>query len=535
MEQYVKYLRKSRFDRDYAELSVEDTLKRHEAILDKVAEDRGYYIAKTYYEVVSGESIAARPEIQKMLEEVSAGIYAGVLVVDLERLARGNGADQAYISQVFQYSSTKIVTPSKTYDPSNEFDEEYFEFGLFMSRREYKTINRRLIRGRDSSASEGKYISSIAPYGYQKVKLPNEKGFTLEPHPDEAPHIKMIFEMFLNHAGTKVIANYLNDNNVPTRHGDLWTYSTITNIITNPVYMGKIRRGWSQQIKTIENGKVKKRIKRKKNIEDYKMFDGLHEALITEEQFMLAQQIRLEKQPALKVRDEFELQNAFVGLLFCSTCGKRIARTTASKSRDSRARFRCVNSRSCHNVSADYDAVEKEIISALREWLKGYRIKIDTVGYAKEIAALRSQNMKLTAELQKLNAQLENAYNLVEQGAYTLAVFKSRQEKLNASVEEVTAQISENDLIIARMVQSDKSKSSLIPQAETLLSSYDEMTNEERNALLKEILQKIEYKKGANGHIEIDLYPRLPKSKAAPHNSGAQIAQSEFSSDCLKI
>ena len=79
MEQYVRYLRKSRFDRDYAELSIEETLKRHEAILDKLAKDRGYHIAKTYYEVVSGESIAARPEIQKMLEEVSAGIYDGVL------------------------------------------------------------------------------------------------------------------------------------------------------------------------------------------------------------------------------------------------------------------------------------------------------------------------------------------------------------------------------------------------------------------------------------------------------------------------
>ena len=96
MEQYVKYLRKSRFDRDYAELSIEETLKRHEAILDKLAAQRGYYIAKTYYEVVSGESIAARPEIQKLLEEVNAGFYAGVLVVDVERLARGNGADQAY-------------------------------------------------------------------------------------------------------------------------------------------------------------------------------------------------------------------------------------------------------------------------------------------------------------------------------------------------------------------------------------------------------------------------------------------------------
>lgn len=63
MEQYVKYLRKSRFDRDYADLSIEETLKRHEAILDKLASDRGFYVAKTYYEVVSGESIAARPRI----------------------------------------------------------------------------------------------------------------------------------------------------------------------------------------------------------------------------------------------------------------------------------------------------------------------------------------------------------------------------------------------------------------------------------------------------------------------------------------
>ena len=181
MERYVQYLRKSRFDRDYAELNVEETLKRHEEILNKLAKDRGYHIAKTYYEVVSGESIAARPQVQAMLEEVNAGLYTGVLVVDLERLARGNGADQAYISQIFQFSGTKIITPSKTYDPNDEFDQEYFEFGLFMSRREYKTINRRLIRGRQSSASEGKYISSIAPYGYRRVKLEGEKGFTLVP------------------------------------------------------------------------------------------------------------------------------------------------------------------------------------------------------------------------------------------------------------------------------------------------------------------------------------------------------------------
>lgn len=511
MEQYAMYLRKSRFDRDYAELSIEETLKRHKAILDKVASDRGYYIAQIFYEVVSGESIAARPEIQKLLEEVGAGIYSGVLVVDLERLARGNSADQAYISQVFQFSGTKIITPAKIYDPSNEFDEEYFEFGLFMSRREYKTINRRLIRGRDSSASEGKYISSIAPYGYRRVKLENEKGFTLEPHPDEAEAIKKIFEMFSQYHGTKVIANYLNDNNIPTRHGDLWTYSTITNIITNPIYMGKIRRGWSKQIKSMENGMVKKRIKRSKNYGDYPVFDGLHPALVSEELFMLVQQIREEKAPDAKVKEEFVLQNAFAGLLFCAKCGKRIGRTTMSAKANHRVRLRCVNMRNCHNSTADYDVVENEIISVLRSWYEGYKVKIDTVGFAEDIAECKSRLKKLRQEEDKLNSQLDNAFNLVEQGVYTLEIFQQRRQKLTEALEEILERKAQIEELLHRYEESEASKNNLIPQTEELLASYDEMTIQERNTLLKAIIEKIEYYKGQDGKIEIDLYPKLPK------------------------
>lgn len=511
MEQYVKYLRKSRFDRDYAELSIEETLKRHEAILDKLARDRGYHIAKTYYEVVSGESIAARPEIQKMLEEVSAGIYAGVLVVDVERLARGNGADQAYISQVFQFSGTKIITPLKVYDPSNEFDEEYFEFGLFMSRREYKTINRRLIRGRDSSAAEGKYINSIAPYGYKRVKLPNEKGFTLEEDQEEGKIIKKIFDMYIHRSGTKIIANYLNDNGVPTRHGDLWTYSTISNIITNPIYMGKIRRGWSKQVKTIENGEVKKHIKRAKEYGTYTVYDGLHPALVSEEIFMRAQEIRKEKNPGAKVKDNFELQNAFAGLMYCGRCQKRVGRTVGAMSHGALPRVRCVNGRNCHNVSADYYVVEQEIIKALREWLSGYKVKVDTVGFEEDIAECKAQFKKLEEEASGINRQLENAYNLVEQGVYTLDLFCQRRDKLTASLDLITEKQEAILGTLKKLNAGASVQSDLIPQTERLLSSYDDMTNQERNDILKTILYRIEYTKEADGKIVIDLFPRLPK------------------------
>lgn len=121
-----------------------ETLARHEKLLLELAKKRSYNVTQIYREVVSGETIAARPVMQQLLQEVERGLWEGVIVMEVERLARGDTIDQGIMAQTFKYSGTLIITPLKVYDPNNEYDEEYFEFGLFMSRREYKTINRRL-------------------------------------------------------------------------------------------------------------------------------------------------------------------------------------------------------------------------------------------------------------------------------------------------------------------------------------------------------------------------------------------------------
>lgn len=169
-DNYCAYLRKSRADRDAEMKGEEETLARHKRILTELSKKMGKPISRFYSEVVSGETITARPVMQELLSDVESGMWKGVYVVEVERLARGNTKDQGIVADAFKYSNTVIITPSKTYDPNNEFDEEYFEFGLFMSRREYKTINRRLQRGRIASVKEGNYIGGSAPYGYRKVK-----------------------------------------------------------------------------------------------------------------------------------------------------------------------------------------------------------------------------------------------------------------------------------------------------------------------------------------------------------------------------
>ena len=189
MEQYAIYLRKSRKDEEAEAMGLGETLARHEQLTLDLAKKMNLIIGKIYKEIVSGDSISARPIMQELLQDVEAGMWKGVIVVEVERLARGNTIDQGIVAETFKYSSTKIITPSKIYDPNNEFDEEYFEFGLFMSRREYKTIRRRLHSGTLASVKEGKLVSQ-PPFGYDKYKLKG-KGYSLKPNKD-APIFKLI-------------------------------------------------------------------------------------------------------------------------------------------------------------------------------------------------------------------------------------------------------------------------------------------------------------------------------------------------------
>lgn len=122
------------------------------------------------------------------------GLYTGVLCIELERLSRGDGADQQRILKAFQFSDTKIITLTKTYDLAGDdsFDEEFFEFGLFMSRREYKMIKKRLYRGRIQAQKEGYFIGSRPPYGYNKERI--GKGYVLVPNENAVPILTKVVE-----------------------------------------------------------------------------------------------------------------------------------------------------------------------------------------------------------------------------------------------------------------------------------------------------------------------------------------------------
>ena len=513
--QYCIYLRKSRADMEAEAHGEGETLARHERILLDLSNRLNLNITQIYREVVSGETIAGRPMMQKLLSEVGAGLWTGVLVVEVERLARGDTMDQGLVAQTFKYSDTKIITPLRTYDPANEFDEEYFEFGLFMSRREYKTINRRLQRGKFSSAKEGKFLGGSPPYGYDRVKIPQSKGWTLCPNAF-ADNVKTMFRLYTS--GEKLpdgsfqqytlseLCERLEELGILSPGGlKKWDAQYLSHVLSNPTYVGKLRWNYISGQKQMIDGVVT--IKRRKSAsEDVILVDGLHPAIISEELFDKAQaKLAIGRSPA--VNRTHELKNPLSGILFCGFCGKSIIRNRTTKQGDLLV---CLT-KSCCNVGSYSYIVEEKLLDILKKWIDETEIKKMEKTLDMKIQEKQTIIENDQKALDTLNAQLSRVYDLMEQGVYDKNVFLERTRNLNQRIEDVNNHIADMSNEMEQGIEALENQRALIPTVRKLVEEYNELSITEKNRRLKQILERVEYtktEKGKRSEFKLILHPR---------------------------
>jgi DNA invertase Pin-like site-specific DNA recombinase len=522
---YLIYLRKSRADIEAEMRGEGETLARHEQTLIELAGRKGLNVTDIYREIVSGETIAARPMMQRLLTEVEDGCWTGVLVMEVERLARGDTIDQGIVSQAFKYSGTVIVTPSKTYDPNNEFDEEYFEFGLFMSRREYQTIRRRLRRGRYASVREGKYIGSIPPFGYDRVKLEREKGYTLAPNPTEAPVVKMIFEWYTTgekkdegapeRLGSSRIARRLNDMGVRTKHGNTWFATSVREILINPVYLGMTFWKRRPTEKRLEYGKISK--KRTRDLSEFELFQGLHPPLVDKETFDLANEY-LKESVHFSMPEAYELQNPFAGILICGKCGRAMQRKK-NYSRKGTAGMVCTNP-VCDNIGVGYAILETHLLNALRAWLSEYKLSWEQEAKAPpaSLDVMRNGIKRLKTECAELRKQRDRLHDLLERGIYDTDTFLERSRNIAERLRQAESDLDMMQTELGRNEKAEAERGEIIPKVERLLDVYDSLpTPAAKNALLREAVEKVvytkevRYKRRGEDVFTLDIYPRLPK------------------------
>lgn len=445
---YAMYLRKSRADMELEALGEEETLARHKSMLFKLAEK--YNIAPDqiviYHEMVSGDSISERPEMQRLLTDVYQKKYKGVFCAEVERLARGNTSDQGQVADAFQYSGTEIITPVKKYDPNNEFDQEYFEFGLFMSRREYKTIRRRMEAGRVESFEEGNYVGSRRPYGFD-IERRSKKERVLVEKPEESQYVKMMFDWFtIDRLTAGQITKKLSEMHVPTMEKKPeWNRGTVVDILKNPHYIGKVR--WYRRRRSkeydSETGKMLK-TKRRMSWDQYAIAEGKHAGFISQEQFDFAQTL-FKSQPPVKAMTT--IVNPFARLLYCKDCGKALAYQTFHRDEKDNRQSRYVHRSSlvCQKKSAPVTLVHDTFITGLKQCIEDYEIKLKNSdnedGCTRHKATIRALEAELAKQERKKRKLFDDFESQEDEELYTKAEFIERKQLYTATIEELKKQI----------------------------------------------------------------------------------------------
>jgi site-specific DNA recombinase len=515
MERVVIYLRKSRADLEAEARGDGETLAKHKKALMKTAKQLKLNITKIHEEIVSGESLVHRPKMLELLKEVEAKEYDAVLVMDMDRLGRGKMQEQGLILETFQKSRTKIITPRKTYDLSDEWDEEYSEFESFMARKELKLITRRLQGGRVRSVEEGNYIATRPPYGYLIEK--NDQSRYLIPHPEQAPIVKMIYEWYAHddstkRLGTSRIANELNKLGYKTYTGKKWQASSVLTIIKNAVYAGRIQWKRKEIKKSVDATKTKDTRTRPRD--EWIDVEGKHQPLISMELYQKAQEI-LKKKYHVPYQLENGITNPLAGLIKCDMCGSSMVYRPYTRQKP---HLMCYN-RFCESKSTRFEYVEDKLLHVLREWLKQYKAEWQKRKRPKESSGsieLKEAAVKsLERELADLEKQKERLHDFLERGIYDEDTYLERSQNLAVRIDQARDGIKNalNDLKLE--VNREKAQNDIIPSVENVLKLYKKTDDpSQKNHLLKSILDYATYRKEkvqTDDDFTLILYPKYSK------------------------
>lgn len=495
-EETLLYLRKSRADDPL--LSVEEVLSKHETLLDEWVENNlsaPIPAENRYKEVVSGESIADRPEFQKVLKRLESPNIKAVLVVEVSRLGRPDTEEIGRITKIFRYTGCLVITPMMTFDITNEYERDMFERELKRGNEYLEYTKKLLSRGRELSVKSGNYICSKPPYGYNKITIIDNKRKcpTLAINEEQANVVRMIFNAYVNeNVGTQNIANRLNELQLKPPQGSVWTADSIRTILENPVYIGMIRWNERKAVLVVDNGEFRKT--RPKTAEGEMILSkGKHEAILSEELFYEAQGKRGRTH---RTCDNKELRNPLASLLYCE-CGRAMSyRHSTRRNGDYRgeARLVCNAQHRCGNGSCSVKEMVDFVADALRQRIREFEVEINNCDdesnkfHEKLIKSLEKKLNDLNAkELALWESQVDpNPDNRVP-----AHIFQAITNKLNADREETEIALDKARKAISTPIDYEKKLETFQKALDALLD--DDVSVAEKNHLLKACVSRIKY------------------------------------------
>lgn len=490
------YGRKSRTDDPL--LSVEEVLEKHNKILEEYAEKHlGGPIPEEnkFREVGSGESLDSRPEMLRMLKAIESPAIKAIMVVDVQRLSRGDLEDAGRLIKILRYTNTYVITPQKIYDLRDEYDRDAFERELKRGNEYLEYFKKIQARGRLASVKEGNYIGSVAPYGFDRItKEEGKKTYhTLIERKDQADVVRMVFNWYCNEdIGVTAICRRLESLGIKTKTGGvIWRPYNVFSMLENVHYIGCVRWNWRKTIKIIEDQEIRK-LRPKAKVDEYLVFEGKHDGIISEELFYKAREIKGKRH---RTKQDLTLKNPFSGIMYCK-CGAKMGYNTYRRHGVEYAppKLVCNNQVHCGNGSAIFQEIFDDVCDSIKECIKDFEVRIknkqdDSFKLHKDLVDRLEKKLKELEE--KEIKQWEDQYN--PDVAMPPEIFKKLNEKLLTEKEEIQKALAKAKGSMPKQVDY---KEEMMKFKDALDKLKDpEIDAKIKNQYLKNIVDKIEYER----------------------------------------
>lgn len=493
----LDYGRKSRTDDPL--LSVEEVLDKHDKIIEEYAEKHlGGPIPEEnkYREVGSAESLDSRPEILRLLKAIESPAIKAVAVVEVQRLSRGDLEDAGRLIRILRYTNTYVITPMKIYDLRDEYDRDAFERELKRGNEYLEYFKKIQARGKLASVKEGNYVGSVAPYGFDRIeKTDGKKTYhTLIERKDQADVVRMVFNWYCNEdIGVTAICRRLEELGVKTKTGGkYWRTYQIFSMLENVHYIGCVRWNWRKTIKIIEDQEIRK-LRPKAKVDEYLVFEGKHDGIISEELFYKAREIKGKRH---RTKRDLTLKNPFSGIMYCK-CGAKMGYNTYRKNGVEYAppKLVCNNQIHCKTGSVIFEEIFVDVCSSIRDCIEDFEVRIennkdDSFKLHKDLVDRLEKKLKELEE--KEVRQWEAQYD--PEVAMPQEIFKKLNQKLLTEKEEVQKALAKAKGSMPKRIDY---KEELLKFKDALNALEDpEVDAKVKNQFLKNIIDRIEYERG---------------------------------------
>lgn len=473
-------------------VSTEDQAKgespeHHEKRAHFYAESKGWDIKEIYHlEAVSGKSVMGHPEAQRMLGDVKSGHINGLIFSKLARLAR-NTRELLEFADLFREHNADLISLQESIDTSTPAGRLFYTMIAAMAQWEREEIASRINASVSIRAKLGKFMGSKAPFGYKR------KDKQIIKDDKEAPIVKLMFELFLEHSRKKTVARMLNDMGHRTRNGSKFSDTTIERLLTNPISKGLLRINYTKCVGANRPWVLKPR----EEWNYVKVEPIVSEELWDECNKVLEEQGNKRKKPAKRA------VYLFTGYVFCECSGRMTVPSGLKK-------YRCDKCRSKIPINDLEDVFHEQLKNFVFSpaEMTNYLSKGDQVIKEKEelLRSMESQKQGLLAEKEMVYRAYINQKISMDDFGLQFNPISKRIKQIDKQIPELQGEI---DFLKIQYLNSGE----ILNEARNLHSKWKDLNFEEKRKIVENITENVIVGK-ENISINLCYLPSSPEMTA---------------------